>query len=440
MTLVRYLRLYISRKFRRLLIFVFVFTIISVLMSLMIILDITCIPHPYNPSITLKKSFEIKPKTEISYPKWTPIVDNIISIYSAFVYEKKIIIIGVIDQKFKTNKFYCHFRQNGVNRKSDGLVYILPESWADFYRFVSIKIICEKSGSIDSLKTKVSFEMNDQNLETSYVTINQISSESNGKEKPIVVCVRPLFGPFTSSAEILEFIAYYSANGIQRIIFYDLSIAEDIKQVLVNIPFVQLLSYDLPIDSSDIHADGQIAALNDCVLRSSDGIVIHVDIDELIVTSNKFANIKDFVDHKSKDPLIGALIIPNVMLCDEFNGGNNFPRILNATVRQTFKWEHRDRSKAIILKPLSVDRLGIHTVWSWTDRKIVSYNVKEKDAMLFHYRSCCRVWQPFYHNKYLRLTLFFLAYEDKVVPDLRVKRFETQIIQFLKQFIEFSIN
>ncbi len=265
--------------------------------------------------------------------------------------------------------------------------------------------------------------------------------KTNKRNQELVVCIRPLYGPFSSLSSILEFIAYYRANGINKFIFYDLSITSIIRSLLESMPFVELLPFHLPIDSIDIHAEGQIVAINDCLLRSSPNTVILVDIDELIITK-KFRDIKTYVDFKIKNESTGALVIPNVMVCDQFETNKNveqFPRIFYALERQTFKWQHRDRSKLIILKPLSVAELGIHTIWLWNNNSgVYSENVDESEAMLFHYRSCCMVWQPFYTNSFTGIRLFFLAYNDKTVIDKSVLKFKNKIISFLKEYINFD--
>ena len=343
-----------------------------------------------------------------------------------------------MDKYFVDSNYKCSFKQNSFTSKVKANVTILSESWSRYYRFVSVLITCLANISSDWSKVKLILSVDDNHLETSYISITTIINNIDG-QKSLVVCVRPLFGQSISAAKILEFIAYYKVNRIDRIIFYELDISLQIRQLLLSIPSVQLLSYSLPIDSSDIHADGQIAAINDCVLRSSNSFVIHVDIDELIVTSNKFADIKQFVEHRAQNHTIGALIIPNVMICDEFNHDQRFPRILTHTVRQTTKWELRDRSKAIILKPLSVEDLGIHTIWNWNDYSFNDY-IDESDASLFHYRSCCRVWQPFYRIKFLGLTLFFLSRDDNIINDLSVRKYENKVMNFFKNYVNFNVS
>ena len=344
-----------------------------------------------------------------------------------------------MDKHFVNYNYKCSLKQNWHTSLVKARVKILSESWSRYYRFVSVSITCLANISSNWSKVKLLLSVDDNQLETSYIKIiNTTINDDIDDHKSLVVCVRPLFGHSISAAQILEFIAYYKANRIDRIIFYELDISVQIRELLLSIPSVQLLSYSLPIDSSDIHADGQIAAINDCIFRSSNSFVIHVDIDELIVTSNKFADIKQFVENKAHNSKTGALIIPNVMICDEFNHDQRFPRILTHTVRQTTKWELRDRSKAIILKPLSVEDLGIHTIWNWNDYSFNDY-IDESDASLFHYRSCCRVWQPFYRIKFLGLTLFFLSRDDDIINDLSVRKYENKVMNFLKNYVNFNI-
>jgi hypothetical protein len=412
-------------------------------------LDTTCVSQSFEPNLSLvKKSFINSKRTEYS-PKWTPIVDEMISLYSAFYYKNKISIIAILRKDFIKTKLFCELSVDNSNLKTEAFIEILSESYAKYYSYISVKIICPKLQLINSSKVKVLFKINENFLETSFIpiisiekneTIFKTKDKNHESVQEIVVCVRPLFGPFSSLSTILEFIAYYRANGIHKIIFYDLSITSTISSLLKSIPFVDLLSFDLPIDSNDIHADGQIAAINDCLLRSSPNTVILVDIDELIVTKT-YSDLKTYVDFKLKDESVGALVIPNVMLCNQFETNKNvkqFPRIFYALERQTYKWQHRDRSKLIILKPLSVSKLGIHTIWLWDyNCGVYSVNVDESEAMLFHYRSCCRVWQTFYRNNYLGISLYFRTNYDSVVIDRSVLRFKTKIMSFLKEYVNF---
>jgi len=444
-----YVRLLYSRKIKRCIVFSAVIIALSIIISVLIFFDLSCVSDSSQSQSNLQlrkiNSFN-KSESTASYPKWTTIVDSAISLYSAFYYRNNITVIAIINQDIIDFKFFCHISTKNFYLETDAIIEILPESYSDFYIFVSVKIICQNVNFFNSSKVKVLLKINKNILETSSVPIvpleqNQTELKTRSKKQinEIVVCVRPLFGPFASLSSILEFIAYYRANGIQKIIFYELSIASKIKQLLHSMPFIQLLSFDLPIDSYDIHAEGQIAAINDCLLRSSSNTVILVDIDEFIVTKN-YPDIKTYVNYKIQNESVGALVVPNVMFCNQYiinRNVNRFPRILYSTARQTSKWKHGNRSKMIILKPLSVVELGIHTVWLWNDSNITSENVDESDAMLFHYRSCCQVWQPFYHNSYIGITFYFLTNNDNIIYDKSVHRFKTEIVSFLRRYVNF---
>ncbi len=87
----------------------------------------------------------------------------------------------------------------------------------------------------------------------------------------------------------------------------------------------------------------------------------------------------------------------------------------------------------IVLKILSVAELGIHSVWLWINNSGVnSVNVDEREAILFHYRSCCRVWQTLNRNSFLGIGLHFRTNYDFVSINRRVLRFKTKIGFFLK--------
>ncbi len=444
-----YFEIFYSRKVKRCILFTTVIVIISILIPIIVFFDITCVSHSYEPNLSLKSSL-VKSKTPEPYPDWTDIIDDTISLYSAFYYNNNIKIIALL-RNYRTGiQLFCHLSNTNSSLKTDAFYEILPESYVNYYKYIAVKIICPNVWFKNNLKVKISIKNNKNLKETSFIPVVNIEEnekvlktyERNQKvDQEIVVCVRPLYGPFSSFSSILEFIAYYRANGINKFIFYDLSITPKMRSLLESMPFVELLPFHLPINSNDIHAEGQISAINDCLLRSSPNTVILVDIDELIITKS-FRDIKTYVDFKLKNELTGALVIPNVMVCDQFETNRNveqFPRIFYALERQTFKWQHRDRSKLIILKPLSVAQLGIHTIWLWNNNSgVYSENVDESEAMLFHYRSCCMVWQPFYTNSFTGIRLFFLAYNDKTVIDKSVLKFKNEIISFLKKYVNFD--
>jgi hypothetical protein len=267
-----------------------------------------------------------------------------ISLYSAYYSKNKISIIAILPKDSIKTKLLCDLSVDYSNLQTEVFIETLCESYAKYYSYISVKIICPKLQLINSSKVKVLFKINENFLETSFIpiiaiekneTVFKTKDKNQESIQEIVVCVRPLFGPFSSLSSILEFIAYYRANGIHRIIFYDLSITSTIKSLLESMSFVQLLPFDLPIDSNDIHAEGQIAAINDCLLRSSPNTVILVDIDELIVTKT-YSDLKTFVNFKLKNESVGALVIPNVMHQYHINTNvDKFPKILYSIVRQT---------------------------------------------------------------------------------------------------------
>jgi hypothetical protein len=321
-----------------------VIVIISILIPIIVFFDITCVSHSYEPNLSLKSSL-VKSKTPEPYPDWTDIIDDTISLYSAFYYKNNIKIIALLRYYRTGIQLFCHLSNANSSLKTDAFYEILPENYVNYYKYISVKIICPNVWFKNNLKVKISIKNNKNLKETSFIPVVNIDEnekilKNNQRNQELVVCIRPLYGPFSSLSSILEFIAYYSANGINKFIFYDLSITPTMRSLLESMPFVELLPFHLPIDSNDIHAEGQIAAINDCLLRSSPNTVILVDIDELIVTKT-YSDIKTYVDFKLKNESIGALVIPNVMLCNQYQINRNvkqFPKIPYSIVRQTTKW------------------------------------------------------------------------------------------------------
>ena len=202
-------------------------------------------------------------------------------------------------------------------------------------------------------------------------------------------------------------------------------------------PFVHVLQFSLPIKSQDIHAEGQIAAMTHCLLRNANDFVIFVDVDEFIITFHH-ENLKTFIYSKINDS-IGSFIFSNTLFCNQFNKEQRdaFPRILHHKIRQTSEWTKNEKTKSVIVKPLAVMSQGVHVVLKWNNLygDLVNVYVNRSEAMLFHYRSCCSVWQTLYKwNDDIRL-LFKIIY-DNTITDNRMNKFAHQIFAFFHQYIE----
>lgn len=232
---------------------------------------------------------------------------------------------------------------------------------------------------------------------------------------------------------VLEFVAYYQANRIDRVVFYDQDTKNaDVIKLINSIPFAILVNFTLPINAKKIHANGQVAAQQDCLLRNIFKTIIFVDVDEFIVTRAE-PDLKSYIWRKSHDSSLAAVVVPNVFVCNQYEPLQpRFPAILDKTRRQTFRWFYGDRCKMILLRPARVERLGIHIVWRLEDT--YQHLFDEEGLMLFHYRSCCFVWQRF--ATLLGFGLYFKTKHDQTVEDQSIRRYKDDIMQFVRAYVD----
>lgn len=421
-----------------------------ILKFLVFYFDLSCHDYNYDHDIKLKNVNLIKSQNDLdnySVAKWTKLICDTFSIYSSFLIDNQIVTIGLMQaDKYDKRKFACQFKGHLVEAK----VEILTESWENKYSSVKIKCYLNEDVMVD-VKKKFNLQKlfvqiqmfvdDDINCQSKFIHIERVynTKQKLTKSKNLTVCVRPLFGPFTATSSLLEFIAFYRANLVSKFIIYNLSISSQIQLLLSSMEqFVDVMQFDLPIRSKDIHAEGQIASMTDCLLRNANDHIIFVDIDEFIMTF-QHENLKTFIQSNINDS-IGSFIFPNCFFCNEFNNkqGNSFPRILNYKIRQTLEWPINQRSKSVIVKPLAVVEQGVHVVWKWNNSLVygdlVNVYVDRNESMLFHYRSCCRIWQRF--NQLFGIKFFFKTYNDNTITDNSMDKFASEIFAFIHQYIE----
>ena len=200
-------------------------------------------------------------------------------------------------------------------------------------------------------------------------------------------------------------------------------------------PFVDLLQFSLPIKSNHIHAEGQIAAQADCLLRNANDYIIFVDVDEFIMKFHH-ENLKTFIQSKINDS-IGSFVFPNTFFCNEFDRRNKFPRILNHKIRETYLWPSNVRSKYVIVKPLAAVEQGIHEVRKWKisfGHRLVNVYVNRSEAMLFHYRSCCSIWEDTFALSNFKSVKE--NYNYNTITDNNMDKFARELFNFFHIYIQ----
>lgn len=355
-------------------------------------------------------------------------------------------MISIIDQRITDLEINCLFaRFNDSTEtifKTIASIEVFPENYKKSKIFSAAKISCFVPKEINLLANYVKLSILDSKESTNLIKIERIfikdiengvnSENSMDSVNSINLCVRPLWtSPETSLSSLIEFIAYYRINGINQFYFYDLDISHQMKTFLKLLPFVELLSFKMKIEPQQIHASGQMAAINDCLLRNINYQILFVDIDEFIVTQ-KHETIEDYINQKLANKLLSGLVVPNIFFCHEFQNSNTFPLILSHNVRQKFNWKPGDRSKIIVLRPSTIRTIGIHLIWSTIEGFIVE-NGNQSEVLLHHYRSCCHVRQEYLD--WPHLNLYFNTLNDDLIEDNSMHRFRNQLLSFISNYV-----
>lgn len=271
-------------------------------------------------------------------------------------------------------------------------------------------------------------------------------SDYNFDKKELAVCVRPLYGPFNYSISLLEFISYYNAAGVDHFYFYDQDIVPEISVLFKFIAdegkiSVDLLLWNMTLDSELVHETGQLAHIQDCILRSRNNFkhVILVDLDEFIVPQyhNSLKEMLYSLDAEYSNA--GSYVFPMVFFCDEFmfqesKSVLNFPFLtLNNFNRQKTPWYYHERSKTII-NPAAVMIGGIHFMWKhFGNYKEV--RISSNIALLHHYRTCCGMQQTWIFHLRSFYVLADKRLEDKTMMKYQEKMLNSILMKALYQLV-----
>lgn len=431
------------------------------------------------------------------------ISDNIY-IYSAFVTtDDLIVLIGFAkndhqviqeynyfnynnDYQLSDYRYFCAFDASVVVRTEARIEY-LPESHDYYYsaikvhcrrpklfdpnlyinrvKLIETKIVKSKNKSNDSDNTtesqfveianrkgqRTNRNQTDHNKRQEHINFIATESDANLSSVPqqIAVCIRPLYGNI-SAINLLEFIAYYKLNGVNRIVIYNSIdtrfISDQTRQLfdlLSSVQTVEVMPFVIPNNDElrpIIHANGQLTAIHDCLYRFADHIQIHIDFDEFLI-SYKYKTIRQFLltEEISRS---SALVIPTVLFCNEYNPHlvNRSDGLLIANFnRQKTVWPHEIRSKVIVIRPPMISQMGIHTVWKLSSvgghhKSYPIQYLKADQTLIYHYRKCCDITQPYFAN--FMNFINFETIDDYIVKDEAMNRFIISVKRFIDYYIQ----
>jgi hypothetical protein len=266
------------------------------------------------------------------------------------------------------------------------------------------------------------------------------------KSPPSVICVRPLYGPYSSLISLAQFIAYYKINGISQIVFYREETTSMVDILLTNLyPFVKIIQIHVPKEiKRKFNSNPQSMTIQDCHRRFPDSIQLYVDVDEFIFTQ-KFKTISDYLNARFQIFVkIGkpvATQVPMVLFCNEMNKNRSIYEdvtVSTSFVRQVTPWPCNLRAKPILFCPNCVNDLGIHDV---REPSLGSPFVScESEAIIYHYRACNSSStdtqiQKVQNRKSLAK---YQKYDKGFLIDQSMTRFHDQINRFIHFYLQKS--
>ena len=336
------------------------------------------------------------------------------------------------------NQFECQIEDNNLTKSISAKLIEVGIAWGR----LTTRIKC--IFPIGVLNTRPQFvrliQKEVKGLASDPILINYVS-DSDLQTPEIVVCVhKPLSSGYSSVRTLLEFIAYYRSQEIDKIVFYTKSVSEPVLKLLDSMPeFVETHTWVFKngkFGSPFTFDDNQIEAIDDCLHRFRSNVIIFVDIDEFIVPFGE-ESLKDLILSEYKNPKTIGLSIRNVFFCCQFNTEYKkaFPKILSHFNRQSFVWWKGWRSKMIVLRPHLIDWMGVHGVlrFSPDESETGIKHLDVRESLMFHYRSCCGMRRtPDLYGLLSHPTL-----RDRVLYDNRIEKFSQKVMSFINNYIDF---
>ena len=151
-------------------------------------------------------------------------------------------------------------------------------------------------------------------------------------KKKFAVCIAPLYGPYNSTADLIQWIEMNRILGADYFVFYNFSTSRHIDSIL-NFYSRKRLAEVAPWNISqfpsgsenEMHYLGQHAAMNDCLMRVKNisEFVVNCDLDEVIVPHS---NLTTWLDVTKRLPNNGGYLFKSSFFRFNWeNIENDFP-------------------------------------------------------------------------------------------------------------------
>ncbi|KAK6175656.1 hypothetical protein SNE40_014064 [Patella caerulea] len=269
-----------------------------------------------------------------------------------------------------------------------------------FFRYQSAMIICKLSNSSENTETvsvveKSVLRANKTLTPTNYLNV----TKNNNIKRNFTRCI-PVLYDFHDKMALIQMLETDILFGMEHFIIYynndhNQSTVDDVLEFYQRKGVLELIKWDLPVKTKDIHYHGQIANMHDCLYRSMhrSTYVLFADVDEVVI-SPVFKSWGGLTNNCLKLNC-AALQFQNAFFPVVFKSTNkNFSGMVDAVkynmtfflkTTHTKIHSHGDRSK-LLVKPESIYFLFIHSVVKYYSKESQTCKVKHKDAMLHHYR------------------------------------------------------
>ncbi|XP_025099175.1 uncharacterized protein LOC112566960 [Pomacea canaliculata] len=320
-------------------------------------------------------------------------------------------LVGLADRgNLSSTNVTCRFTvwkeepESGGHWDTQGTIFVLPEHHDE--RFGAILIDCPLH-DVPRRPNFVSVVLNetDPYLHTVRIT----SPESGPPRLQMALCVPPIHGSYNRWEELIETLELLQLLGVDHAEMYLLDAEPNVISVLnyyVTRGFLRL--HEWPDPPQTVHYFGQLAAVNDCLLRMRNvaKLVMFADLDEVIVPHHHDSlsdMLQDVLKQQNDSDHVGAfnflhsffvpsndseaqsrLLQNSTLNSDQIRLARSLGLKAVSGVYHGKVFPFTDRSKCIV-DPLTVTMMQVHFVGNFS-KGFRSVTVDPSVSLLHHYR------------------------------------------------------
>ena len=270
----------------------------------------------------------------------------------------------------RSNVSDAHIYKNSSENQKDLPAFVDKRAWVSLLGetpheqiYQDCDVYCPLKG-IDKIIDSVSIiPFKESNYDLTFHFVNHskitnrlpvINSHNGGtgtkqvKNENIGVCVKPIWGNYSKTLEIVEFIELNKLLGVSKFFIYNESISDEVSCVLNYYKdkenLVSVVPWNLPskIEIDYLPNRGVMSSLNDCIYRNMNDFryLMTIDLDEFIIPHK----------HESIPEMLKYLDSQKHELYKEITGTYYKPKHLEISLdwKQNFKNRRLRRSKNLI--------------------------------------------------------------------------------------------